>query len=112
MRISDWSSDVCSSDLGFQQAGIGQFIRLGLADAALGAFRDEGPEVPLFVRALNCPTLAARACAGSESIQCKTSRVARNLPERARALRSRRSEELRVGEVGVRTSRNWWWAYK
>src|SRR3546814_20702500 len=35
MRISDWSSDVCSSDLG-QPAGIRLGVRLGYASGQLG----------------------------------------------------------------------------
>src|SRR3546814_4320901 len=44
MRISDWSSDVCSSDLLDQRAGDAQADRTGLAGGAAAAGGDEDVE--------------------------------------------------------------------
>src|SRR3546814_3782811 len=43
MRISDWSSDVCSSDLGGRRLDLGQ-PRAALADMAVAALRQAGDE--------------------------------------------------------------------
>src|SRR3546814_9894729 len=43
MRISDWSSDVCSSDLGIQPAALAEQHRLGLADKQAGIDRARHP---------------------------------------------------------------------
>src|SRR3546814_17804184 len=42
MRISDWSSDVCSSDLGFDAEGHRLGMGGGFYDATLKAFRSDG----------------------------------------------------------------------
>src|SRR3546814_4257415 len=41
MRISDWSSDVCSSDLLFDTIAVGGDIDIALAPEALGAEQDQ-----------------------------------------------------------------------
>src|SRR3546814_19375058 len=48
MRISDWSSDVCSSDLGFQNAaGVTSYRHPGEGRDLAGASSSEG-EIPAF----------------------------------------------------------------
>src|SRR3546814_18958134 len=42
MRISDWSSDVCSSDLGLAQSGIAQLIALQRAARGEAGWRAAG----------------------------------------------------------------------
>src|SRR3546814_168877 len=46
MRISDWSSDVCSSDLALEQAEDGSWERIGVARVYyLGGFKAEGQAI-------------------------------------------------------------------
>src|SRR3546814_8849676 len=87
MRISDWSSDVCSSDLG-------QCKRR----AEIGHGKNIGPQ------SRNADQQAGRT-AGVRTQRRET------LPEpdykvREREIRPARSEERRVGKEGVRTCRS------
>src|SRR3546814_9036291 len=85
MRISDWSSDVCSSDLRNREAAL-------LADDTLvGAPEDFGVDHPERPRGL---ALARH--------------VAHDHPPRIAHLRRRRSEERRVGKACVSTCRSRW----
>src|SRR3546814_19761104 len=97
MRISDWSSDVCSSDLGMdrlhpveRRRGVAQ-----LADAVV-----ERP-------------LAAPDAAEVEA-QCREAARDEALVHRlgdAVVHRAARSEERRVGKECVSTCRSRWWPY-
>src|SRR3546814_16530534 len=80
MRISDWSSDVCSSDLA--------------AHAIRGAAAPGGS--PSGVAAIRARTL----------IDCLAARIARC---RMATGGARRSEERRVGKECVSTCRSRWW---
>src|SRR3546814_11061891 len=84
MRISDWSSDVCSSDLGLPAS-----YRQGTHHLHLGGAPGRGAE-PLR-RGLNGVTT-----------------MAENL---RRAAAERRSEERRVGKACVSTGRSRWSPY-
>src|SRR3546814_16831193 len=98
MRISDWISDLCSSDLEFDRSG---HLRAG--DRVVHAVEraQEG-------------RLAAprRADEGGDEVGADVDRhvVDRQLLaiEDADALRAHRSEERRVGTEGVRTCRSRW----
>src|SRR3546814_1109743 len=89
MRISDWSSDVCSSDLGFCDFLVGskREIRLGCSLSAISRFSFSRPycfeETGTFARSL-----------------LNFSREDRN-----------RSEERRVGKECVSTCRSRWSPY-
>src|SRR3546814_4664819 len=48
MRISDWSSDVCSSDLHYRHAVLCQLLGRRRADAAAGAGDDGGLALQFF----------------------------------------------------------------
>src|SRR3546814_12639714 len=100
MRISDWSSDVCSSDL--SSAGTGDrpttICRNVRADharqrrrAAIGGDITHAP---------------ARDIGGA----ARGELVVGALPDIADP-RAARSEERRVGKECVRTGRYWWWPY-
>src|SRR3546814_3694437 len=81
MRISDWSSDVCSSDLAF----------------------GHGPGRPRFF--LQWPVAGTKyhACRGGERRGTR--------PHAGAAYRHHRSEERRVGKECVSTCRSRWWQY-
>src|SRR3546814_2193004 len=74
MRISDWSSDVCSSDLMFGDAGPGNRLIEGWRDQE-AALREHGPMVRVLVTGgtspiddtiLDClPRLGLIACLGA-----------------------------------------------
>src|SRR3546814_19682962 len=96
MRISDWSSDVCSSDLEDpQEAGEAEraFLAPHLAGVGIdqhgsevaGRMRDDGPCRPAF----------AAGCLEVED----------------HGVRKRRSEERRVGKECVSTCRSRWSPY-
>src|SRR3546814_11015957 len=100
MRISDWSSDVCSSDLGRQAAhftahdglrGIGEKRCQLLARARAYVPRVSSIELTNRVHVLEQrkPRLERSAVAFCGAVQ-------------------RRSEERRVGKEGVRTCRSRW----
>src|SRR3546814_13365578 len=94
MRISDWSSDVCSSDLRAAEA----VMRVGMAAPARGDQASGG----------------IAACTGS--IQRMTAELSPRLedaqirggdaPPEERLQRKARSEERRVGKEGVSTCRS------
>src|SRR3546814_18282762 len=103
MRISDWSSDVCSSDLPLLSVALlvmwflltenitpGAFV-LGCAFALLASWMASGLEIP---KAGFRRPLAALRLAFAVLIEI-----------------IRRSEERRVGKECVRTGRYWWSPY-
>src|SRR3546814_2212277 len=87
MRISDWSSDVCSSDL--------QIPHLG----ACGA---EGRPRQLTQRAALAKVRSGDRCPINSSLRVYTS--SDSIPDR--------SEERRVGKEGVSRCRSRWWPYQ
>src|SRR3546814_7513802 len=91
MRISDWSSDVCSSDL-YQYPG-GKFrIRLACVTP-----RKHG--------------VAPRSVPVHRMVPVWSSQPEPDISPTARAQRTRRSEERRVGKECVSTCRSRWSPY-
>src|SRR3546814_11425487 len=96
MRISDWSSDVCSSDLGEHRV---ERLRSGIGDgdAAHRHHRlrrlERGVGDPLFGEIIE------QAAAGIVLLLCE------------RAVAAIGSEERRVGKECASTGRSRWWQY-
>src|SRR3546814_18323575 len=82
MRISDWSSDVCSSDL------------------------ERGPGCP----PLSAPPPACRTCIPTSVVYC-CDPSAKRPPRRSAGRTGSRSEERRVGQECVSTCRSRWSPY-
>src|SRR3546814_19573452 len=110
MRISDWSSDVCSSDL--QEQPVGQRVEI-VALCALDI-------MPLFEHMEHAENLVLRAPHRLRDVgKPHWPRHARQqlqdiepfLECRGGIGRGLRSEERRVGKACVRTGRSWWWPY-
>src|SRR3546814_17661956 len=93
MRISDWSSDVCSSDLRNRP-------------------RRRGGRQALGPHVRPCASQAARIAARAEAIESSsaTSRGRRSRVQR-RPASSSRLEETRVGDTGGTPSQSWWSPY-
>src|SRR3546814_12648830 len=109
MRISDWSSDVCSSDLGhvpFPARLVGLLCLGGRGGGmpALGAL-DE-PEVEQAV--LQHRVDAAVGTGVGVGAQIRLRRVPEFLLARGDERHNRRSEERRVGKACVSTCRSRW----
>src|SRR3546814_12298435 len=101
MRISDWSSDVCSSDLDFLVIARCEALIAGLGEAEAlarsAAYEAAGADMILIHSKQKTPDEVesyVRACTGKVPIVV----VPTAYPERA--------EELRVGHDGVRTCRS------
>src|SRR3546814_11361750 len=90
MRISEWSSDVCSSDLAIF---IGVEARLAADHQALGADR---PQIP--------------RPAGAGDLQSLERRMVADIVRRL-AMSDLRSDERRVGTECLSTGRSRWSAY-
>src|SRR3546814_20112418 len=98
MRISDWSSDVCSSDLHFEDGG-----GLGASGGATAPHRPLHHQgFPPVIRTLNS-LLKGDAMLGEA---LRLIRVYHDLKQKQAA--ERRSEERRVGKECVRTCRSRW----
>src|SRR3546814_14444374 len=94
MRISDWSSDVCSSDLsGLEDARLAEMAR---SYGALGYVtkKSSAAEIVLAVRAVLAGKTAFETCRAPRA------------PEELEAFN--RSEERRVGKECVSTCRSRW----
>src|SRR3546814_16418824 len=94
MRISDWSSDVCSSDL--ETYEVGDQMSASLA-----------PQYQ------TCARSPATCCAGLPRFQCRNRNRMRasklqQTPEHAHVFHPCRSEERRVGKESVSTCRYRW----
>src|SRR3546814_20587100 len=89
MRISDWSSDVCSSDLRIDARRVGQLCKL-LGEGVIELVR----------------MAAVVAVAGTGIEQGVATEEARRV-----AARQQRSEERRVGNEWVSTCRSRWSPY-
>src|SRR3546814_13392836 len=102
MRISDWSSDVCSSDLPHRSRGKGQPMTFVYAAIACGLLA--------VVYGFVTSQQVLRASAGNEKMQD----IAAAIQEGAKAYLGRqyttiaRSEECRVGKECVSTCRSRW----
>src|SRR3546814_12416812 len=102
MRISDWSSDVCSSDLAFRRLGLS--LRVGGLDAGFHGslmIEDRSAEIPRQWR----PQLRHIAIAGRRAAQRIGGRARIGLRKLLLTLGpvEPRSEGRRVGEEGVST---------
>src|SRR3546814_16395119 len=101
MRISDWSSDVCSSDLARDMERIdreGTPRAARFLSARIGITSGEGPSGEGFTRYLKL----AAPCLGT---------VQRHIGRTAAGQRIGRSEERRVGKECVSTCRYRWSPY-
>src|SRR3546814_12965534 len=103
MRIRDWSSDVCSSDLGLAPL------------AAMNSFQQSYDctkiRVELFFKEISCPSSNVSQTIGQEigSFMSYTIFLSLNSVDFCNSyLRSERSEERRVGKECVSTCRSWW----
>src|SRR3546814_15866249 len=105
MRISDWSSDVCSSDL------LPPLRVAGLLEAARGALAQLSDAEMLVTRLEAYPerdTAFAMARATSrQAVEDLIEGIDQGLARHA----ARRSEERRVGKEGVSTYRSRWAPY-
>src|SRR3546814_17110955 len=90
MRISDWSSDVCSSDLQRKRAGIAHDLAAALAFGSV----DDDHDIPPW-------------CAERPFSPLRTPPASMY----GRSRRGRRSEERRVGKECVSTCRSRWSPY-
>src|SRR3546814_14981767 len=113
MRSSDWSSDVCSSDLGFNNA----FLRRKDPDR-----RFYGPVGRINRARLHDATAPIagqqfHTAIGLKRIGCRTNhgiiaRLGRGVFPGERLILTDRSEESRVGKECVSTCRSWWSPYQ
>src|SRR3546814_16847569 len=100
MRISDWSSDVCSSDLKNPQST----LKLGHArGAALVALARTGTEVGEYSAKIVKKSIVGTGNAEKQQVQAMIGRL---LPGA-----KIRSEERRVGKACVSTCRSGWSTY-
>src|SRR3546814_13662845 len=97
MRISDWSSDVCSSDLNVAELDSEWLATLAVAAASFTR-QDVNAETPI------CSTILP----GGERCQIVIPSVT---PTGAPSFTVRRSEERRVGKECVSTCRSRWSPY-
>src|SRR3546814_16745094 len=124
MRISDWSSDVCSSDLPAVRAGsVGDDTAFGtrghrIDDLLLGCRRDQERTGDCARLTQRCSKAADRGrLAGRQArLECLVlwcHRASSHCVERVMrsGVARRRSEERRVGKECARTCRYRWWPY-
>src|SRR3546814_11339945 len=109
MRISDWSSDVCSSDLGVRVAAGTPLMMLNGA-ANRDPRRFECPEELRLDRANAQSHIAfgrgAHACPGGPLARAEGRISLERILERTGKLHLPRSDERRVGKEGGRTCRD------
>src|SRR3546814_16113276 len=100
MRISDWSSDVCSSDLNATDTGSYAGGDAGFGGLAIVQQRQHTSHPWAMDAHVHDPESVERR----QGVQ----RVRRRRTHETIALRS---EERRVGKEWVSTVRTWWWPY-
>src|SRR3546814_18221175 len=98
MRISDWSSDVCSSELVTDEAGFAETADFN---------GDDHPDYVVHMASLYCPSLGASQYCGSAGCEIA---ILVSAGDRLREAGGR-SEERRVGKGCVSTCRSRWWPY-
>src|SRR3546814_10994296 len=103
MRISDWSSDVCSSDL---LGGLDQVEVLSGGGVRIGALVRNADLAHHPHIAAQYPVLSQALLAGASAQLRNMATTSGNLLQR-----TRRSEERRVGKECVRTCRSRWSPY-
>src|SRR3546814_15076321 len=101
MRISDWSSDVCSSDLASVPDGLVKPYAELLLEERTGS-----------IGIIPSEAFAEKTPPSDADVQAFYAKNSRRymVPER-RVVRYARSEERPVGKECVRTCRSWWSAY-
>src|SRR3546814_11057568 len=103
MRISDWSSDVCSSDLA-ARVGRAVLFALGEPFEIAGQEIEIGASVGVALRPRHGTSLTELMRAADAAMyQAKGHGRGR--------VEQFRSEERRVGKEGVSTCRSWWSPY-
>src|SRR3546814_14724833 len=121
MRISDWSSDVCSSDLGRQR--INPILRRrGPTKSHVARSPSLHQNHPL--QLYSCPAEYFETALGCFETQPKAVCLSCNLPAHKSVrchggmqievgvfIQEQRSEERRVGKECVSTCRSRWWTY-
>src|SRR3546814_20885317 len=100
MRISDWSSDVCSSDLGMAAASFPLGAICGAADGLTGAWT-AGP-IATFALLLSLLIMALAAYDAHQQAQQKEARIRREQEERVRTLALHDSETMQIGRASCR----------
>src|SRR3546814_17244519 len=103
MRISDWSSDVCSSDLAGRPAG-----DLRLSGRGGGRHGGACPRSHRYGKDLQF-RLPSGGAFGTAEVGSRDGR--RRPPVFDGGGQASRSEESRVGKEGVRKCRSWWPPY-
>src|SRR3546814_15278107 len=111
MRISDWSSDVCSSDLKIddqqqRKLAVGEIglVRLHVPDESAHPGREPGPGFRCCQVAVAGHLSHTRNAGSGHETRVGNNRcMARTL--------AARSEERRVGKECVSTCRSRWWPY-
>src|SRR3546814_15313582 len=112
MRISDWSSDVCSSDL------FGPVIQFGAGgpDAVLASGTDRGMDLPplngFLASQLIERSRAWRRVLAPQISGAATEAVQQALVQVSELISELRSEERRVGKECVSTCRSRWSQYQ
>src|SRR3546814_19955561 len=102
MRISDWSSDVCSSDLAKEKLGFEKVILAGWSGGgSLSMFYQSQAEKPWIT--------ATPAGDAVDVVGAKLPKADAVLQLAAHVSRAIRSEERRVGKECVSTCRSRWW---
>src|SRR3546814_13028076 len=119
MRISDWSSDVCSSDLGWNVEERRSFSVAGHVEEVVLPFIETLGEKPALVGYCLGGTMAMAAAALRDAMSVTTIAAPwrfSGFPAEARVRPSRlwqdRSEESRVGRGCGSTSGALWWPYQ
>src|SRR3546814_14776327 len=114
MRISDWSSDVCSSDLfskihGVQRVGDRQFLQLVLNPCALAHPGGvDQAHVPHLALGIGPFPIDRDAVARNPRFRPSDQPVLAQYPVNERRFRS---DERRVGKERVSTCKYWWTLY-
>src|SRR3546814_12113031 len=106
MRISDWSSDVCSSDLRLAAFAAGQ----GVAIVATNDVLYHAPQRRVLQDVLTCIRHGCSIDTAGYRLQANAERHVKS-PEVMARLFARRSEERRVGKGCVSTCRSRWSQY-
>src|SRR3546814_11762750 len=109
MRISDWSSDVCSSDL--HRAGIGSKLRHSRVERILPAAEDEDEGALLDEAFCSGEADAGGATGDHGGLSLQSGHIVQSLFRCLGFWRKERSEERRVGKECVSTCRSRWSPY-
>src|SRR3546814_21035172 len=102
MRISDWSSDVCSSDLEQLQQPVARRTLVPCAVAPDGLEQRIGRGVAVATRHMS---------GGKGKTLFMVVRAGGDFGQQCVDIVDGRSEERRVGKEWVRTCRSRWWTY-